>query len=391
MKVSFFTGAEVNGHYELGLLSGLVSKPLHIDVIGSNIIRHSPILQNANITFLNYFGDRNPKVPIQKKISRILKYYLRVMRYTIQTDSRLFHIQSINRFVFFDRTFLMMFYKMFRKKIVFTAHNIDREERDGRNIWGNRFSLNFLYKIVDRLIVHTDKMKLQLMEKFDVPEGKIAVIPHGIMDVVPKSSMSAAEARGKLNLAPNDKVILFFGKIAPYKGLEYLISALPKLVDKYDDLRVVIAGNIKDCREYWEDMQRMIRDNGLDRNMIYRIEFIPDEEIEIYFKSADVLIIPYKHIFQSGVIFLAYNFGLPVIATDVGSLREDIIEGTTGFVSQRDSVDDLAEKIERYFQSDLYGNLEENRSEIARIANERYSWGKIGDRTYSVYTSLTHA
>ena len=389
MKVSFFTGSEVGGHYELGLLSGLVSMPLHMDVIGSNYVMHSHILQNKNITFLNYFGDRSPNVSIIKKAYRIIKYYFLIIRYTLKTDSNLFHIQSINKFEIFDRTVLMVYYKMFRKKIIFTAHNIDKGERDEKNTFGNKFSLNFLYKIVDHLIVHTDKMRLQLIENFDVPESKITVIPHGIMDVVPKTNMTPTEARGKLDLTAKDKVILFFGNIAPYKGLEYLILALSKLVGKYSDLRVVLAGNIKDCKEYWEDVQKTIQEHGLSRNIISRIEHIPDGEVEIYFKSADVLALPYKHIFQSGVIFLSYNFGLPVIATDVGSLREDIIEGRTGFICKPESPDDLAEKIETYFYSDLYRNLKENRAKIIQNANERYSWRKIGEKTYSLYTSLT--
>jgi len=119
-----------------------------------------------------------------------------------------------------------------------------------------------------------------------------------------------------------------------------------------------------------------------------RIAYIPDEEVEIYFKSADVLILPYKHIFQSGVIFLSYNFGLPVIATDVGSLREDIVDGRNGFISEPESPDDLADKIEAYFHSDLYRNLNGNRSIIIQEANEKYSWEKIGDKTCALYTSL---
>ena len=61
-------------------------------------------------------------------------------------------------------------------------------------------------------------------------------------------------------------------------------------------------------------------------------EFIPDEETEIYFKAADVLVLPYRHIYQSGVLFLGYSFGLPVLAADVGSLKDEIVEGKTGFV-----------------------------------------------------------
>jgi len=264
MKVSFFTGSEVGGHYEMGLLSGLISKPLHIDVIGSNAIMRSNVLKAENITFLNYFGDRSPNVSKMEKASRIIRYYFRVIWYTLTTDSKLFHIQSINKFEFFDRTALMLFYKMFRKKIIFTAHNIDRGERDEKNSWGNRLSLNILYKIVDHLIVHTDRMRRQLIENFHVPDNKITIIPHGIMDVLPKTNMSPAEAREKMGLKAQDKVMLFFGNIAPYKGLEFLILALPKLVKKYSELRVVIAGRIKDCREYWGEMERMIRKHDLE-------------------------------------------------------------------------------------------------------------------------------
>ena len=123
-------------------------------------------------------------------------------------------------------------------------------------------------------------------------------------------------------------------------------------------------------------------------HVIERIEHIPDEEVEVYFKAADVLVVPYVHIFQSGVPFLAYSFGLPVIATDVGSLREDIIEGRTGFVCQPQDSYDLARTIEKYFKSDLFKDLENRRSEIKNYANERYSWDKVAAITTGVYSRL---
>ena len=105
----------------------------------------------------------------------------------------------------------------------------------------------------------------------------------------------------------------------------------------------------------------------------------------MYFKAADVLVLPYTRIFQSGVLFLGYAFGLPVIAADVGSLRDDIIEGETGFICRSRDSSDLGEKISTYFASDLYQNLETRRRQIQAFANERYSWthaGKILDRVY---------
>ena len=87
-----------------------------------------------------------------------------------------------------------------------------------------------------------------------------------------------------------------------------------------------------------------------------RIEYIPDEETELFFKAADVLILPYTHVFQSGVLFLGYSFGLPAIAADVGNLKEEIIEGETGFVFKPQDSSDLAKTI-RYFNSELFRNL----------------------------------
>lgn len=132
----------------------------------------------------------------------------------------------------------------------------------------------------------------------------------------------------------------------------------------------------------------MINEHGLNDIVIVKSEYIPDEEVEIYLKASDLLVIPYKFIFQTGVLFLSYNFGLPVIATDVGSLREDIVEGKTGFLCKPEDPQDLSDRIDFYFQSDLYKNLDANRLEIIKYANEKYSWASIGKTTVSVYEKL---
>ena len=77
---------------------------------------------------------------------------------------------------------------------------------------------------------------------------------------------------------------------------------------------------------------------------------------------------------------MGYNFGLPVVAADVGSLRDEIVEGETGFICRPEDPDDLAEKICFYFESELYKNLDIKRHEIIKYANNRYSWSKVADR-----------
>jgi D-inositol-3-phosphate glycosyltransferase len=115
------------------------------------------------------------------------------------------------------------------------------------------------------------------------------------------------------------------------------------------------------------------------------VRFIPEAEVEIYFKAADVVVIPYVEIFQSGVPFLSYSFGLPVIATDVGSLRNDIIEAETGFLCRPKDTADLARAIRNYFASDLYQDLDQHRHMIREFANERNSWAKVGEIVSGIY------
>lgn len=376
-------------YYELGLCLGVVSNGVHVDYIGSDSVRNANVWKKENVTFINLRGSQDPAANMARKLFRILIFYFRLIKYAWKTDSRLFHIQWPNKFVHFDRIFLNMYYKMLGKKLVFTAHNVNAGIRDGDDNSLNRFSLKVMYKIVDQIIVHTNNMKDLLIQDFGVSEGKVAVIQYGINDMVFESNLTRKEARGKLGLEEDEKIALFFGNIVPYKGLEYLLMALARQRNCNDSIRLIIAGKQdRNYGKYFESIKEIIKSQDLKGYIIEKVGHIPDKDIEIYFKTADVLVLPYKYIFQSGVLFLAYNFGLPVIASDVGSLREFIDEGKTGFICKPENVSDLYEKINEYFESDLFKNLDKNREEIRNNAKEKYSWEKIGKKTVELYKRL---
>jgi glycosyltransferase involved in cell wall biosynthesis len=301
---------------------------------------------------------------------------------------KLFHILWNNKFQFFDRTLLMLYYRMLGKKITFTVHNVNAGKRDSTDSWFNRLSLNTQYRISDHIFVHAEKMKSELLSDFGVSEDKVSVIPFGINNTVPNTSLSSVEAKRRLDISTNDKTLLFFGNIAPYKGLEHLTAAFAELSKKDRSYRLIIAGRSKGGEGYWKQIQNSTTRNGARHRIIERIEYIPDEETELYFKAADVLVLPYAHVFQSGVLFLGYSFGLPAIAADVGNLKEEVIEGETGFVFRPQDSSDLASKIDQYFKSELFHNLETRRLEIKAYANERYSWDKVAAITTAIYADL---
>jgi D-inositol-3-phosphate glycosyltransferase len=231
-------------------------------------------------------------------------------------------------------------------------------------------------------------MKKQLVEEFALRPDKISEIPLGLNDTVPTSALTSPEARNRMGISQEARVLLFFGRISPYKGVEYLIDALAAVCKRDEKYRLLLVGSLQNCPEYWKGIQKQIADHGLASRVITRIEFIPDDATELYFKGADVLVLPYAEVFQSGVLVLAYRFGLPVIAADVGSFRDEVVEGETGYIFRAKDAEDLARTIERYFSSALYRELEQRRSQIKGYAGERYSWAKVGEVTQKVYRSI---
>jgi glycosyltransferase involved in cell wall biosynthesis len=239
---------------------------------------------------------------------------------------------------------------------------------------------------MDHIFVHTEKMKMQLLHDFKVPETKVSVIPFGINNTLPNSSLTRDGARSQLNLEKDEKVLLFFGRVAEYKGIELAVSALEKLLETDNRFRLVVAGKIEQGHEaHWALVESAIAAKNLGNHVLRNIGYISDEEVEVYFKSADVLILPYKDIFQSGVLFLAYSFGLPVIATDVGSFRDDIVEGETGMVCRPNDAADFADTVLRYFDSALYRNFDETADKIKAYGNKKHSWELVGQITLNVY------
>lgn len=385
LHVALLTGGD-DPHYAHGLTDALLAAGVHVEFIGSDKLDSPRLHNNPQVRFLNLRGDQTESVGLPAKVRRILLYYLRLFKYAATARPRLFHILWNNKFEHFDRTVLMLWYRLCGRRVVMTAHNVNAAERDGYDSAFNRATLRVQYRLCDHIFVHTRKMMAQLTSDFGVPERKISVIPFGLNDTTPKTDLTGAEARQRLGLGADDRVLLFFGQIAPYKGLEYLLAALEGLAAEDPRLRLVVAGKVKKGFEaYWRSIAEMLAREGIRGRVLTRIEHIPDSDIETFFKAADVLVLPYTHIFQSGVPFLGFSFGLPVVATDVGELREDVIDGKTGFICPPRDPAALARAIRTCFASDLYRQGEESRRRIRAIALEGHSWATVAEITKRAY------
>jgi glycosyltransferase involved in cell wall biosynthesis len=283
----------------------------------------------------------------------------------------------------------MLYYKGLGKKVALTAHNVNQARRDSNDTQLNRVTLRIQYRLADHIFVHTKKMKDELVEDFGVRPQAVTVIRHPINDAFPDTDLTPGEAKRRLGFGDVEKVILFFGRIKPYKGLEHLLAAFQQLVSGDASYRLIIAGEVQEGNEkYRDEIQRSVTREIERGQIILKMQFIPDEDMEMYLKGADALALPYNEIFQSGVLFLGYSFGLPVIATDVGSFREEIVEGKTGFLCRPADPADLAKTIATYFASDLYRNLGTRRQEIKDYADVHHSWDAVAQLTRKAYAEL---
>lgn len=387
IPVALLTGG-IDRPYAFGLATSLTSQNVSVDVIGSDAIDGPEMHNTPRLTFLNLRGDRRPDASILKKVARLLIYYARLIAYAATAKVKIFHVLWNNQFKLVDRALLTVFYKLLGGKVVLTVHNVNAGKRDGNDSPYNRLTLKIQYRLADHLFVHTSEMKSELIADFGVAGKSVTVIPFGINNFAPETSLTTTQAKQRLGVL-GKKTILFFGSIRQYKGLEYLIKALGLVVANAADYRLVVAGQpLRESKEYFSDIQKLVTESGVQEHIVTHFQFVPDDETEVYFKAADVVVLPYVHVYQSGVLFLGYRFGLPAIASAVGSFAEDIVEGQTGFLCRPQDAVDLARAIETYFASDLYCNLDERRQEIRGRTSDKNSWDTVAEMTSKTYRDM---
>jgi glycosyltransferase involved in cell wall biosynthesis len=293
-------------NYEKAFANGLAANGVGVDLISSDRTLVNELV--AGVQAINLRGSQDPRRSATVKAMNLLRYAFVLGRYIRSGKHDVVHLTGL----FMTRNVLAgglewLAYRLLARRFFMTVHNLLPHGRHGLFY---RLLHHLIYRLPHRLVVHTEKMKAGLMQAFDVQGERIIVMPHGV-DAVPAVLRVPP---------PSDTLrVLLFGGLNRYKGTDLLLSALeycPEL-----KVEVVIAGEACDAA-YIQEIETLIAGLGKHHTVRWDRGFIAEDQVAGYFESADVVALPYRHIDQSGVLFTAFRFGVPIIATDVGAFRE---------------------------------------------------------------------
>lgn len=266
---------------------------------------------------------------------------------------------------------IFLYGKYLRKcPIIVTFHDVKLHLGE-KYTWKVHFARYWERKCSDQIIVHGEKLKEQMLEEYHLPGEKVHIIHIGEIEVAPFKKYEREDIREEGNL------VLYFGRIWKYKGLEYLIKAEPIISREVPNTKIVIAGLGENFKKY-EEMIGNRREKFIVHN--YRISYKEGAEL---FQRSSVVVLPYIEASQSAVVPTAYGFKKPVVVTDVGSIPEIVNNGKTGYIVPPKDPEAFATVVIKLLKDDkLRKQMGEN---AYKKLKEDFSWDKIAEKTIEVY------
>lgn len=245
-------------------------------------------------------------------------------------------------------------------KIIGLLHNVIAHEKR----FGDEALTKYFFNRCDGFVLLNRSSEKDLLEL--KPDAKYIIHSHPLYDHY-GSKIEQTEAKKKLDIPLGKKVILFFGFIRDYKGLDLLIDSMKNLSDDY---MLLISGEVYgDFKKYDEQIDSA----ELREKISLHIRYIPETEIPLFFSAADVCVLPYRTATQSGIVGIAYHFDLPVIVTNVGGLAEMVDVNKTGLIIDEPNSFLINEALKKYFSE----NLKEKFMPFIAEYKSQHSWQKL--------------
>lgn len=310
--------------YEAGFANGLARNGVGVTLIASDQTLYERL--DPKIEVLNLRGSQDPGRSAWRKAINLLWYWIRLL-ILVANRRPVLHLTGLFSFSNFstawsDRTWEWecRCLRLLSNRLILTVHNVIPHDHDTTEV---RRYLMAVYRIPHVLIVHTAKSRQRLIDEFNVDPEKICVMDHGLEEIVYPRAEDVAKTRTDLGYKLDQRMVLFLGWVKRYKGVDLLLEAARQLDD---DIRVLIAGNCIDVN-YQQEIVQDIERWSLGKRVTWEFGYLTENRVSQLLGAADVLVMPYRQIDQSGVLFAALRHGLPVVAFDVGNLVEYLPNG----------------------------------------------------------------
>lgn len=276
---------------------------------------------------------------------------------------------------YFAPCYQMLLGKLKNIKKIFICHNVLPHERfpfDSALVKGT-------LKKADGCIVHStldgDNLKTLL------PKMTYRMNVHPTYNAFKIRNISRETAREELGINKEAKILLFFGFVRKYKGLTHMLKAMPHILSVVPDIKLYVVGDFgKDKGEYIE----LINNSNISDAVVIKDGYVPDQKVEAYFAAADICVCPYESATQSGIVQIAFGFGLPVLATNVGGLPEVVDDNKTGYVVEPFNPEAISRAV-----IDFYSN--NRRDEMVSSVykeSERFSWQRMNECIENLYNEI---
>ncbi len=271
----------------------------------------------------------------------------------------------------------LRFSKLLGIRIVHTVHNVLPPD----NGEPRRHGYGKVYKLADLLICHGEEARTRLIKEFSIAAEKIVIVPHGPM--FENARLSQPEARAALGFSPEEVIILSFGVISPYKGIDWLLDTWHK-IQGLKNARLVIAGTGDPA--LLASIEQQVQALGIQDSVHLHLKFVPVEMLPSFYQSSDVIVYPYREITTSGAITTGIGYGKAIVATRVPAFRELLREGETALFVDYGDVDGLGDAISKLVRDPkLRARLAEN---VAALGRRCSSWEAIAERTRRCYEAV---
>lgn len=325
-------------HYELGFANGLAENGIKALLLGSDTTLREKL--NSNVDFRNIRGAQTSTRSPWQKLKNMVSYHLKLLFTIIQNRASTAFVIGLTHPELLVGIVEGALLRLLTTRYGLVVHNILPHDK---HTTAMKYVYRVIYRLPHLLMVHTPETSKALVAEFGIDEKKIVVVEHGSNDAVSRSQLAPPEARAKLGFLLDDPVLLFFGTVAPYKGLDILLDAL----EDHPRVKLLVAGRCPGS-SYGNAVRDRLKSLVQSNRAVWRDGYLDDSEIGTVFAAADAVVLPYQHIDQSGVLLLALTLGTPFIATNVGSFSR-FVTPATGVLVDTPTRFDVSKGIEKFY------------------------------------------